>query len=79
MLRLKSFIYRFFNIVGLNIYLADKEEQKYIDSLDKPSSDLALELARGLWQADNGFTTVWTYTMPWHKSLVAKVKHAFRR
>jgi hypothetical protein len=78
MLRLKSLIYRFFNIFGLSIYLADKEEQKYIDSLDKPLSDLAVELERGLWQAGYGFTTVWTFTMPWHKALIAKIKHAFR-
>ena len=78
MIKFKAFIYRFSNIFGLSIYLADKEEQEYINSLDKPLSDLGVELEGGLWQAEYGFTTVWTFTMPWHKALIAKIKHAFR-
>lgn len=35
MIKLKAFIYRFSNIFGLHIYLAQKEEDAYIDSLGK--------------------------------------------
>ena len=77
MLKVKSFIYRFSNIFGLRIYLANKEEQAYIDSLDDIDSELGEACYRGLWQAERGFTTVWTYKQPLLKSLIAKIKHAF--
>lgn len=76
-LKIKSFIYRFSNIFGLNIYLAKKEEQEYINSLEN-TSDLYRNLEVGCWQAENGFTTIWTYKMPIHKAIIAKVKHAFQ-
>lgn len=73
MIRLKAFIYRFSNIFGLRIYLAQKEEDAYINSLGENASFLSA----GLWQAKHGFTTVWTYKDPFHKAIIAKVKHAF--
>lgn len=76
MLKLKAFIYRFSAVFGLLIYLADKEEQAYINSM--PDMDEFSEsIHRGLWQADKGFTTVWTGKMPWYKSFCVKLKHAF--
>jgi hypothetical protein len=76
-LKIKAFIYRFSNIFGLNIYLAKKEEQDYIDSLEN-ASGLYKNLEIGLWQAENGFTTVWTYKQPLHKAIYNKIKHAFQ-
>lgn len=40
------------------------------------TSDLTRSIAIGLWQADNGFTTVWTYKQPFFKALISKTKHA---
>lgn len=76
MIKFKAFIYRFFAIFGLSIYLADKEEQLYINSL-KDMDEFNEGIHRGLWQGYKGFTTVWTYKMPFHKALIAKIKHAF--
>lgn len=76
MIKLKAFIYRFSAIFGLRIYLAQKEEQRYIDSL-KVIDNLHEGCSRGLWQARHGFTTVWTYKQPFLKALVNKTKHAF--
>lgn len=76
MIKIKAFIYRFSAIFGLRIYLADKEEQDYIDSLD--GVDNVMEsCSRGLWQAHHGFTTVWTHRQPFFKALILKIKHAF--
>ena len=77
MIKFKAFIYRFSNIFGLHIYLADKEEQAYIDSLDDIDSELGEDCYRGLWQAKQGFTTVWTYKQPFFNALIAKIKNAF--
>lgn len=75
-LKIKAFIYRFSVIFGLRIYLADKEEEAYIKSL-RDMDELSESIYRGLWQGEKGFTTVWTYRMPFHKAILAKVKHAF--
>ena len=72
-LKLKAFIYRFSNVFGLHIYLAQKEEDAYVNSLGEDASFLS----SGLWQAKHGFTTVWTYKIPLHKAFIAKTKHAF--
>jgi hypothetical protein len=72
-IKLKAFIYRFSNIFGLRIYLAQKEEDSYINSLGEDASFLS----SGLWQAKHGFTTIWTYKQSFHKALVSKIKHAF--
>lgn len=77
MIKFKAFIYRFSAIFGLHIYLADKEEQAYIDSLDDIDSELEKGCYRGLWQAKYGFTTVWTYDQSFFQALAAKIKHAF--
>jgi len=75
-LKIKSFIYRFFNIFGLCVYIANKEEKEYLKSMDNYSEfDKSINL--GLWQAKHGFTTIWTCRMPIHKAFIAKVKHAF--
>ena len=76
MIKLKAFIYRFSNIFGLRIYLAQKEEDAYIDSLGKLDR-VGEGCSRGLWQAKYGFATIWTYKAPFFKSLIAKIKHAF--
>jgi hypothetical protein len=76
MLQLKAFIYRFFAIFGLRIYLANKEEQAYINSLEN-LEDFLSGCERGLWQTRHGFTTVWTHRQPWYKALKVKIKHAF--
>ena len=76
MIKLKAFIYRFSAILGLRIYLADKEEQAYIESLGE-IDELYEGCSRGLWQAKRGFTTVFTYGLPLHKALIARIKHAF--
>jgi hypothetical protein len=75
-LLIKSFIYRFSAIFGLRIFLARSEEEAFIKSLGKMSK-LERSCSIGLWQAENGFTTIWTYKMPFHKALIAKIKHAF--
>ena len=77
MIKLKAFIYRFSAIFGLPIYLAQKEEQAYINSLGN-LNEFNEGCYRGLWQARNGFTTVWTYKQPFFKAIVSKIKHAFR-
>ena len=76
MIKLKAFIYRFSNIFGLHIYLAQKEEDAYIDSLGKLDR-VGEGCSRGLWQAEYGFTTIWTYKEPFFKTLISKIKHAF--
>ena len=76
MIKFKAFIYRFSNIFGLYIYLAQKEEDAYIDSLGKLDK-VGEGCSRGLWQAKRGFTTIWAYKQPFFKALIAKTKHAF--
>jgi hypothetical protein len=75
-LKLKSFIYRFTAIFERGLYLADKEEQVYINSQNF-DSELSESIARGCWQAENGFTTVWTFKQTFIESLASKIKHAF--
>ena len=80
MIRFKAFIYRFSNIFGLHIYLAQKEEQSYIEELEETRGliEEPLEgIERGCWQAKHGFTTVWAYKQPFFKAIVSKIKHAF--
>jgi hypothetical protein len=72
-LKIKAFIYRFFCIFGLRIYLANKEEKQFLSTLDSEHP----EIFSGLWQAHNGFTSVWTGNMPFHRALLEKIKHAF--
>jgi len=73
MIKLKAFIYRFSNILGLHIYLAQKEEDSYINNLGKDADFLS----SGLWQAKNKFTTVFTYRQSFFKAIISKTKHAF--
>jgi hypothetical protein len=73
MIKLKAFIYRFSNIFGLHIYLAQKEEDAYVSSLGEGADFLSV----GLWQGKHGFTTVWTYKQPLFKATISKIKHAF--
>ena len=75
-LKIKAFIYRFFNIFGIHVYLASKEEKTYLETLEF-SDDIYKHLYIGTWQAKNGFTLVWTYGMPIHKAFIIKIKHAF--
>lgn len=76
MIKFKAFIYRFSAIFGLRIYLANKEEQAYLESIANYSEfDKSIDV--GLWQARHGFTTVWTRRQPFIKALVVKIKHAF--
>lgn len=75
-IKLKAFIYRFSNIFGLRIYLAQKEEDAFINC-QKYDSELSKSCAIGIWQGLNGFTTVWTYKKPFHKAIIIKIKHAF--
>lgn len=75
-LKLKAFIYRFSAIFGLRIYLANKEEQAYVESLEEVD-ELYKGCSIGLWQAKHGFTTICTYKQPFFKALIAKIKHAF--
>lgn len=77
MLKFKAFIYRFSAIFGVRLYLANKEEQTYIDS-QSFDSELSESIARGCWQAKHGFTTVWNYKKSFLKSLVSNLKHAFK-
>ena len=75
-LKFKAFIYRFSNIFGLYIFLAEKEQSKYIISLGKISIE-SRGLYESLWQGHNGFTSAWVWGMPFHKALFRKIKHAF--
>jgi hypothetical protein len=75
-LKLKAFIYRFSNIFGLHIYLAEKEEVQYLASL-RDSSSFELGMHIGLWQAKHGFTTVYVGRKSFLKGIYAKIKHAF--
>lgn len=72
----KSFIYRFSAIFGLRIYLANREEYLYIKSLGE-LTQFDKSLHTGTWQANHGFTTVWTYKQPLLRAFISKVKHAF--
>lgn len=76
MTKLKVFVYRLSNVFGLHIYLAKKEEQEYIDSMCD-QSEFSRSISIGLWQAQQGFTTVGTYKQPWYKAFWIKLKHAF--
>ena len=76
MIKLKAFIYRFSAIFGLSIYLAKKEERKYLSTLVFESR-LEKEIVSGLWQARNGFTTVITYNSTFYRAFVIRLKHAF--
>ena len=78
-LKIKAFIYRFSNIFGMYIYLATKEEKKYLETLEFGDSmyEMCKGIYTGVWQGKNGFTTVWTYKMPLHKAIIVKTKHAF--
>jgi hypothetical protein len=75
-IKIKAFIYRFSNIFGLYIYLAQKEEDKFIKG-QKFDSKLGEDISRGAWQANKGFTTIWTYRQPIHRGILNKIKHAF--
>jgi hypothetical protein len=74
-LKFKAFIYRFFAIFGLRVFLAQKEQDSFIEGL--PTSKLDRSIAIGLWQARCGFTTVYTRKMPFVKAMLTKIKHAF--
>jgi hypothetical protein len=87
-LKIKAFLYRFSDIFGCRLYLAKKEEEAYFRKamfVDKVSGiidedlvdDFGINLHRGLWHAEHGFTTVYTRHMPPLKALITKVKHAF--
>ncbi len=77
-LKIKAFIYRFFMVFGVSVYLADKEEQQYIDSLKKEGK-LQLEgVHRGSWQAKHGFLSVWTYKQNFIEATWNKIKNVFR-
>lgn len=73
MIKFKAFIYRFSAIFGLRIYLAQKEEDDYINSLGEDVNFLSI----GLWQVKYDFTTILTYKQPFFKALISKIKHAF--
>jgi hypothetical protein len=78
MVKFKAFIYRFSAIFGLRLYLANKEEAGHLKSLGKKIKNKNdKNIYTGLWQAKHGFTTVGTYNKPFHKALIAKIKHAF--
>jgi hypothetical protein len=76
LLKIKAFIYRFSNIFGMHIYLATKEEKAFLESIEF-ENELDKSISISLWQATNGFTTIWTYKKPFHKALILKIKHAF--
>ena len=78
-LKIKAFIYRFSDIFGLRVYLAQKEEDEFLKNTSKRGSKARRErsLSIGIWQAANGFTTVWTGNMSRYQAIKAKVKHAF--
>jgi hypothetical protein len=78
MIKFKAFIYRLSAVFGLSIYLAKKEEDAYIKTLDN-NSELHDSISVGLWQVDNGFTTVWTYKKPFLKAMVLNLKHVVRK
>jgi hypothetical protein len=73
MIKLKAFIYRFSNIFGFHIYLAQKEEDAYVNSLGEDADFIS----SAVWQVKYGFTTVWTYKQPLFKAITSKIKHAF--
>ncbi len=75
-LKIKAFIYRFSAIFGLRIFLAQKEELQFLKTM-VGHSDFDKNISLGLWQAKYGFTTVWTYRKPFHKAIIAKIRHAF--
>jgi hypothetical protein len=75
-LKIKAFIYRLSSVFGLRIYLAEKEENGYINSIEI-HSNIQESVARGMWQAQHGFTTVWTWGQPWYRALSTRIRHAF--
>jgi len=74
-LKLKAFIYRFFAIFGFRLFLAQKEQESFVEGL--PTSKLDRSIAVGLWQARHGFTTIYTRRMPFVQATLTKIKHAF--
>jgi hypothetical protein len=78
-LKIKAFIYRFSDIFGLRIYLANKEEKEFLKNTSKrgTKAQRGRSLSIGIWQAANGFTTVYTRNMSMPRAIIAKVKHAF--
>ena len=75
-LKVKAFIYRFSDIFGFRLYLAEKEENEYIKSLGD-IDDFEKDLNIGLWQAKHGFTTIFTVNKKYFSSIKSKIKHAF--
>lgn len=76
MIKLKAFVYRFSAIFGLRIYLARKEENLYLQTVEN-RDEFSVSIHAGLWQAKHGFTTIWTYKQSFFKALINKTKHAF--
>ena len=77
MLAFKAFIYRFSAIFGMRVYLAKKEEREYMKNVSKRGNRFHYDLAVGMWQADNGFTTLWVRDRSFFGKLWARTKHAF--
>lgn len=77
-LKIKAFIYRLGDVFGLSIYLADKEEDAYIEENNYSGKGFAEDIARGSWQAKHGFLSVWTGAMPFHVVIWKKIKNVVR-
>jgi|LauGreDrversion4_2_1035121.scaffolds.fasta_scaffold2324080_1 hypothetical protein len=75
-LKIKSFIYRFSDIFGFRVYLAEKEEAKYLKSLED-LDEIKKGIYIGIWHANHGFTTIYNYTLPFYKTIKSKIIHAF--
>ena len=76
-LQIKSFIYRFFVIFGLNIFLAEKERQEYINSKGFNSKE-DRHLAVGLWEVKNGFCQILTSSdQSFLERFSINIRHAF--
>jgi hypothetical protein len=88
-LKIKAFIYRFSNIFGARLYLAKREEEEFliehrfrrlVEAIIEGEDNRGIDqfgLTRGVWHAQNGFTTVYTRNMGFFEGKIARIKHAF--
>lgn len=76
-IKLKAFIYRLSDVFGLSIYLAEKEENEYIEENGFKGKGLKENIARGGWQATHGFSKVLVWKKPVYVKVWIKLKHAF--
>jgi hypothetical protein len=87
-LKIKAFVYRLSSMFGRRIYLAQKEEDEHfgeaifasivlrIISGDE-NADFGIQLHRGIWHANHGFTSLYTRNMTKTQAIKQNIIHLF--